>query len=169
MTFVSLFSIFATSDIIISSSKTSLKQALGCFLPTENEEADNSQQGLENEGETCRPQPLRCQRRKTQGRWENSHYLREGNTFLVEPPGPSHRAACCPTCEGYPPLNDRKRNKWLEGYWFFVFVKKKIYGKVVTWWCSLFLFFFFFFAQTLITKSCFHLTLWLKQLFPILF
>lgn len=119
-----------------------LSNKLGCVLPTENEEADNSQQGPENEGETCCPQPLRCQRRKTQGRWENSHHLREGDTFLVDSPDPSHRAACCPICKGCPLLNYRKRIKWLEGYCFCK-KKKYIYGKVVTWWCSLFLFFFF--------------------------
>lgn len=53
-------------------------------LPTENEEADDSQQGPENERETRRPQSLRCQRRKTQGRRENIHHLREGDTFLTD-------------------------------------------------------------------------------------
>lgn len=83
-----------------------------CVLPTENKEADDSQQRPENEGETRRPQPLCCQRRQTQGRRENIHNLREGDAFLVVLPDPSRRAARCPISGGRPSLHgNRKRNK----------------------------------------------------------
>lgn len=130
-----------------------------CVLPTENKEADNSQQRPENEGETRRPQPLRCQRRQTQGWRENIHHLREGDAFLEVSPDPSRRAARCPISGGRPSLHgNTKWNKWLDG--FCCFVKKKKMGKS-SWWCSLFP----FFAQPLITQCYFQLTMWLKQPF----
>lgn len=61
--------------------------------PAENEEADDPQQGPEDEGEERRPQPLRRQRRQTQGRRENIHHLREGDSLLSER-WPVNRDAC---------------------------------------------------------------------------
>lgn len=63
-----------------------------CLASAENEEADDSQQGPEDEGEECRPQPLRRQRRQTQGRREDIHHLREGDAFLRERPRLGNRA-----------------------------------------------------------------------------
>lgn len=96
-------------------------------LPTENEEADDSQQGPENERETCRPQSLRCQRRKTQGWRENIHHLREGDAFLTDgltkplailatSPENNYKATLSTTTQ------NRKCNKWLG---LFCFVWKK--------------------------------------------
>lgn len=117
MASVSAFSIFARV--------TSLFVLLQlCALSTENKEADDSQQGPENEGETCSPQPLRCQRRQTQGRRENIHHLREGDAFLAVPPDPSRRVCSLSDQRRSPTLTRQQETKQMTGG-FLLLCKKK--------------------------------------------
>lgn len=100
--------------------------------PAENEEADHSQLRPENERETRRPQSLRRQWRKTEGRWQNLHHFRERDAFLTH--GLTDQPSCLlslkktqqnKTQQHYRPATQNKiSNKWLR--WPFWFCKKKV-------------------------------------------